>query len=310
MTQPTHVSGTIKPLEWDAAVFCGQPCFYADSEFGAWMVVAYSGRDGRWAHTDPCGNDSDDDWDSAEAAKSAAQADYEARIAAQIQPDDSGEEWREIEQAYQPRLSEGYTGVCVSKPGFWFVKGPGPATSFAAHQPTQSVTQPALSDTDAPQASKIQPDAGAYPVAICEAGEIGNQIHNLSCDPQASEAGELLVRVCTDAVTDANDDNRGFWRSCSGCHELNEGIPTGPYHPGLKCYIGLGCHECGGIGAIWDTTDYTNMGEFLDNNAPQAAPTSEAGELVRRVMTIRHNSGNTEGAALDIIRALTAARET
>lgn len=45
------------------------------------------------------------------------------------------EEWREIEQAFQPRIRDGYTDVKVSKPGFWFVKGPGPAAAQEAGKP-------------------------------------------------------------------------------------------------------------------------------------------------------------------------------
>lgn len=37
------------------------------------------------------------------------------------------EEWREIQQHVQPRISDGYTDVKMSKPGYWLVKGPGPA---------------------------------------------------------------------------------------------------------------------------------------------------------------------------------------
>lgn len=44
----------------------------------------------------------------------------------------------------------------------------------------------------------------------------------------------------------------GFWRSCSGCHELNEGHPTGPYSEVFRCNLGSGCRECGGIGATWE----------------------------------------------------------
>lgn len=75
----------VKPLVWVACEFSGQPAFYADTEFGAWMAVAYTGRNGNWAHTDPCGNDSDDDWAWVEDAQAAAQADYEARILAAIE---------------------------------------------------------------------------------------------------------------------------------------------------------------------------------------------------------------------------------
>lgn len=87
-TAAARVSGTIKALEWhDGAEFCGQPMSYAETEFGPWIVVAYTGRDGRWTSCDPTGNDSYNDWDTASAAKAESQADYEARILAAIQPD-------------------------------------------------------------------------------------------------------------------------------------------------------------------------------------------------------------------------------
>ncbi len=51
-----------------------------------------------------------------------------ANLAAPSAPDD----WREIEQGHQPRLTDGYTAVRASKPGFWFVKGDGPAIAHDA----------------------------------------------------------------------------------------------------------------------------------------------------------------------------------
>ena len=83
-----RVSGTIKALEWhDGAEFCGQPMSYAETEFGLWMIVAYTGRDGRWTPCDPTGNDSDDDWATADEAKASAEDEHNARIAAAIQSD-------------------------------------------------------------------------------------------------------------------------------------------------------------------------------------------------------------------------------
>lgn len=67
-------------------------------------------------------------------------------------------------------------------------------------------------------------------------------------------------------VADILSENKGFWRSCSGCHETNEGHPTGPWSMILGCNLGNGCHECGGIGAVWDTTDYADMGDYLAKN--------------------------------------------
>lgn len=57
----------------------------------------------------------------------------------------------------------------------------------------------------------------------------------------------------------------GFWRSCSGCHETADGHETGafPWSPVFKCHLGAGCRECGGLGAVWDNTDYAHMGDWL-----------------------------------------------
>lgn len=65
----------------------------------------------------------------------------------------------------------------------------------------------------------------------------------------------------------------GFWRTCSGCHESNEGHSTGPFSRVFNCTLGGGCSECGGIGAIWDTTDYEAMAAAMmgaDAEAPRA----------------------------------------
>lgn len=60
-------------------------------------------------------------------------------------------------------------------------------------------------------------------------------------------------------VAEVVSEGDGFWRSCSGCYETNEGYPTAPTDPVFKCARGNGCSECGGLGAIWDTTDYGAM---------------------------------------------------
>lgn len=92
-------------------------------------------------------------------------------------------------------------------------------------------------------------------------------------------AGEVIdARTVAEAV--ANCEGVGNWMSCTGCHELDEGHPTGRYSTALKCYLGLGCTECGGLGAVWDTTDYAAMGDWLakelvddvDREIAQAAP--------------------------------------
>lgn len=91
-------------------------------------------------------------------------------------------------------------------------------------------------------------------------------------------------------VAETLGNGGGFWRSCSGCHELNEGHATGPYSAVLKCHLGGGCSECGGIGAIWDTTDYADMADHMGASLKTAAQPchsqgcgGDGGEAVRRV---------------------------
>jgi len=57
----------------------------------------------------------------------------------------------------------------------------------------------------------------------------------------------------------------GSWRSCSGCYETEDGqnVHGYPHSNVFGCALGGGCSECGGIGAVWDTTDYADMGETL-----------------------------------------------
>ena len=64
----------------------------------------------------------------------------------------------------------------------------------------------------------------------------------------------------------------GMWRSCSGCLELEDGqnVHGYPHSDVFGCELGGGCSECGGIGAVWDTTDYAAMGE--EDSRECAAP--------------------------------------
>jgi hypothetical protein len=73
-------------------------------------------------------------------------------------------------------------------------------------------------------------------------------------------------------------EGTGAWRSCSGCHPLNEGHPTGEWSDVLNCHLGLGCRECGGLGAIWDNTDYS----LVNEQAPAASDGAERFRLLAR----------------------------
>jgi len=77
----------------------------------------------------------------------------------------------------------------------------------------------------------------------------------------------------------------GFWRTCSGCHETEDGHDVGhyPFNKAFDCKLGSGCSECGGIGAVWDTTDYADMGASISSEPPSPATETEVLEVVARL---------------------------
>jgi hypothetical protein len=91
-----------------------------------------------------------------------------------------------------------------------------------------------------------------------------------SSAPLAQPPAGLPVELV--GVRQQLDDNAGFWHSCSGCHDTEDGYPTGNYsHSAVfGCALGSGCHECGGLGATWDNNDYSE--EPDDAAAPLAVP--------------------------------------
>ncbi|WZB76790.1 hypothetical protein WJ972_15605 [Achromobacter insuavis] len=108
------------------------------------------------------------------------------------------------------------------------------------------------------------------------------------------------------------------WRSCTGCHELNEGHDTGPYSAILGCHLGNGCSECGGIGAIWDNTDYQAMADDMARSMGQsveaAAPcTCPSGDGSLRHPCPMHPAADKAGGQqragdVDVDRLMTAAK--
>ncbi|MCO7494751.1 Lar family restriction alleviation protein [Stenotrophomonas maltophilia] len=88
--------------------------------------------------------------------------------------------------------------------------------------------------------------------------------------------GEPVELAC---VAETLTNGAGLWMTCSGCHESNEGAPTGPYSTIMQCHLGNGCDECGGIGAIWDNTDYQQMADEMAKSL--AAPRAHTVDLSR-----------------------------
>ena len=105
----------------------------------------------------------------------------------------------------------------------------------------------------------------------------------------------------TKRVAELVAEGYGHWRSCTGCHETNEGAETGdyPFNPVFKTYQGGGCGECGGIGVVWDDIDYADYAEFC-LNADDDAPSLAAQDDVTLVEELRAEISNLEAALTQI----------
>lgn len=75
---------------------------------------------------------------------------------------------------------------------------------------------------------------------------------------------EILNAIETN-VRERLAEGDGVWITCTGCHESEDGHDVGyyPHSEVFGCKLGGGCGECGGIGAIWDTTDYGAMADDM-----------------------------------------------
>ena len=81
------------------------------------------------------------------------------------------------------------------------------------------------------------------------------------CDQIESDIWPAIAANVREQVNDGD----GFWKPCSGCYETEDGqnVHGYPHSQVFGCVLGSGCSECGGIGAIWDTTDYGAMADEL-----------------------------------------------
>ncbi|WP_301154282.1 Lar family restriction alleviation protein [Metapseudomonas otitidis] len=70
------------------------------------------------------------------------------------------------------------------------------------------------------------------------------QSHLAKTHPTAQELAGVAEQLA---------EGSGWWDACTGCHETEGGMPVGsyPYSEALRCSLGRGCTECGGIGAVW-----------------------------------------------------------
>lgn len=77
------------------------------------------------------------------------------------------------------------------------------------------------------------------------------------------EQGEL--RDFADSIAEVVSESGGYWQACSGCQESNEGsVSTDlyPFSTVFQCQPGGGCSECGGLGVVWDNTDWSDYAEW------------------------------------------------
>jgi hypothetical protein len=101
----------------------------------------------------------------------------------------------------------------------------------------------------------------------------------------------------------------GFWRACTGCHELNEGHDTGPFSKVFECALGNGCDECGGIGAIWDVTDYEDMARTWYDDAPEQPAAQWVGLTDKQIEAMWDHGMYVHCSGITALRAITRAIE-
>src|SRR5690606_36206872 len=67
-------------------------------------------------------------------------------------------------------------------------------------------------------------------------------------------------------VMEVREEGDGSWVPCSGCQESVDGYVSQkdyPYSEVFGCQPGGGCSECGGLGVLWDTTDWDEAARFM-----------------------------------------------
>ncbi|TFW14453.1 hypothetical protein EGY25_04475 [Brevundimonas intermedia] len=97
-------------------------------------------------------------------------------------------------------------------------------------------------------------------------------------------------------IAEVIDEGDGFWKPCSGCQEGEDGHVSAkdyPFNSIFRCQPGGGCSECGGLGVLWDDTDYDAMTKAIvadmDSEDDSAARLDRAHRSLRALQ---------EGAAL------------
>lgn len=109
--------------------------------------------------------------------------------------------------------------------------------------------------SDAPRPNDQAPAATPYAPVADHLADAGNMI----ATPPVLEAVKEPEAYHADKIAELVEEGAGFWRACSGCQEGEDGYVSTrdyPYNKTFRCQPGAGCRECGGLGVIWDDTDY------------------------------------------------------
>jgi len=133
---------------------------------------------------------------------------------------------------------------------------------------------------------------------------IWNIIMARTPNAEAVTEGMAEAALIKKSVKDVIQEDGGFWNSCSGCHETVGGYSSVPVSTIFKCQLGIGCHECGGIGAVWDNTDYEAIYKDITSepSSPPPAridepdPDSARGAWLRFQKWVASSSGRSYGA--------------
>jgi len=116
--------------------------------------------------------------------------------------------------------------------------------------------------------------------------------------PTQPQGDVVELRGVAEVLAETKEEGIGFWRTCTGCYEGVDGQNVHGYQHSkvFECVIGMGCRECGGIGATWDTTDYEEMAKSMiadDISAmPQMPEEDEIEKALRYLFQVGYNVGH------------------
>jgi hypothetical protein len=118
---------------------------------------------------------------------------------------------------------------------------------------------------------------------------------------RAEVEGERTLEQGVARFRQDSADEDGRWATCSGCHESEDGYDVGhyPFSEALGCKLGGGCRECGGVGAIWDTTDWSDFADWSQQRDRDRETIKAV--LVERLRVFDGRVVNLDDAADDIL---------